>query len=1245
MLNRSAHEVPTTALSPHLSSEGSGESLEQILAQLPDAVMCINRDWQITFMNAEAMRLGRQTAESFRQGTFWQQYPELEGSPQADLYRHSMATGEPLHHDYFYPPFEIWLDLHVLPIRDGIALHYRDITSTKLAEAARAAMQAQLQQVLETTTDCVCALDRNWNFTFLNRRGEALLGRNDLLGKDIWQAFPATEEDTASSIVYHRAMDEGLPGEFEAFYAEPLNRWLNVICRPNPEGMVIFFRDITQERLDREMVERENTLLLETQQVARVATWEMDLQTGLLTHSPASYPVHGRPLALLRDLDDLRALLHAPHLPRLNSAIALATRTDASVTVEFQTRREDGTLTWLESRIRAVKRHGRPTHLRGLTIDINARKAADERREAAIRQLDGAMRATSEGVLLIDRNWTLTYLNPRAQNMMIPPGDYTGKNFWEVFPAARGTQLEQKHRAAMEQGIAGSFENFYPAPYHRWYTVEVRPSEDGIVVFYRDITVEKQAARKLSEQQALLAEIQQDARMATWVVDLETDALIFQRGAFPVFGRPNEELTTVSQWRSCVIEPDHDTVLRKIDSAIRSGKTVRHEWKMRTPDGGHVWVQSRYKAVVKEGVAVELRGITVDMTAEHDAREQLAAERTTLEHVQQTARVASWEHDIGADRVRYTSGSYPVYGRPFSEISDLAGFMDVVHPEDRERISLSTQAAMSSDRIMVNEFRATAPDGSTIWLEERFRSVREGGEAVSLRGMTIDISERKRNEEALRRSEERYRILSELNPQAMWMGSPQGDVTWANQHFLDYTGMTLDDLGRWPDAFDAEDRGSALAAWSHSVQTGENYEVEARMVRSADKSSRWWWVRAQPMRDADGKILNWLGVAMDIHDRRGFAQALLLKQEETERQRAELETVYATAPIGLALFDPVEFRYLRLNQRQAEFFGLEPSEILGQTVTDLAPIPGLLELFEQVREGTPVVNHLLEGELVTGPGHRYWTVNYFPVLDGEGKIQAISAASLEITPQKRAENALIQSEKLAAVGRLATSISHEINNPLEAITNLLYLIANSELTDDARLYLSMAQSELARVCQIATQTLRFHRQSVGPTNVSGKDLVAAVLNLYQGRLANSGIRVETLYASDQKILCFENDIRQVLNNLIANAIDAMRKGGRLVVRTHDSIDFAPGQSQPRYGIRITIADTGHGMPPEVMERIFEAFYTTKDLNGTGLGMWISEGIVKRHHGRLSVRSSVDDACHGTIFTLFLPAQDRVEAAT
>src|SRR5215469_5611029 len=213
------------------------------------------------------------------------------------------------------------------------------------------------------------------------------------------------------------------------------------------------------------------------------------------------------------------------------------------------------------------------------------------------------------------------------------------------------------------------------------------------------------------------------------------------------------------------------------------------------------------------------------------------------------------------------------------------------------------------------------------------------------------------------------------------------------------------------------------------------------------------WLRVQSYPAEDGIIVFFRDLTQEKLNR----ETLQRKTEEAERQRAEIETIYSTAPIGLALFDLDDYHYVRLNDHQAAFFGLTPDQIVGRTLTEMAPVPGLRELFDQVARGEPVINYPLEGTLITDPdNYRYWTVSYFPVYGANGRIQGITAASLEITQQRKAELALQQSEKLAIVGRLASSIAHEINNPLESVTNLLYLAEHHSQSSETERYLKMA---------------------------------------------------------------------------------------------------------------------------------------------------------------------------------------------
>jgi signal transduction histidine kinase len=264
---------------------------------------------------------------------------------------------------------------------------------------------------------------------------------------------------------------------------------------------------------------------------------------------------------------------------------------------------------------------------------------------------------------------------------------------------------------------------------------------------------------------------------------------------------------------------------------------------------------------------------------------------------------------------------------------------------------------------------------------------------------------------------------------------------------------------------------------------------------------------------------------------------------------------------------------------------------------------------------------------------RFLDFVYQPRREADGTISGIIALGVDVTESKRAELALMQTEKLAAVGRLASSIAHEINNPLESVTNLLYLARETAISTQTREYLTLADRELRRVSVIANQTLRFHKQSSRPQSITCEDLIGSAISVYQGRLVNSSVEVERRKRAVHPVLCFEGEIRQVLSNLIINAIDAMHPhGGRLLMRSREGTDWRT----ERKGLILTVADTGSGMSPDIAPKIFEPFFTTKEIGGTGLGLWVSHEIVQRHGGVLAVRSSQRKGRSGTVFTLFLP---------
>lgn len=329
-------------------------------------------------------------------------------------------------------------------------------------------------------------------------------------------------------------------------------------------------------------------------------------------------------------------------------------------------------------------------------------------------------------------------------------------------------------------------------------------------------------------------------------------------------------------------------------------------------------------------------------------------------------------------------------------------------------------------------------------------------------------------------------------------------------------------------------------------------------------------------------------------------------------------------------------RIVSINPSVKAVFGYEPHELIGQQMPILMP--------ERLRSShrAGIAQHL-----ATGTRHIPWTGVQLPGLrkDGQEIPLEISFSShatngmmrftgfiRDISDRQKIHATLLQSEKLAAVGRLASSIAHEINNPLESVTNLLFLARSS--TDAAKIkdFLELADQELRRVSVIANQTLQLHKHSPTPVPVIVDELIDGSLALYRGKLLNLDLSIERRKRAHRAANCVAGEIRQVLNNLIGNAIDATPRGGRILARSRDAIDWASG----RTGVVLTIADTGTGISPEVRARMFDPFFSTKGESGSGLGLWICSHLIAKNSGVLRIRTSQGPGRSGTVFALFLP---------
>ncbi len=317
-------------------------------------------------------------------------------------------------------------------------------------------------------------------------------------------------------------------------------------------------------------------------------------------------------------------------------------------------------------------------------------------------------------------------------------------------------------------------------------------------------------------------------------------------------------------------------------------------------------------------------------------------------------------------------------------------------------------------------------------------------------------------------------------------------------------------------------------------------------------------------------------------------------------------------------------------------FGTDPTAWLQYVISE--DIPALDEAFARVRADG--ADYHTQYRVRWPDGSLHWLESQGKCqFDAQGKVVRIFGVMANITHRKQSEEALLRAEKLAVAGRLAASVAHEINNPLEAVANMLYLITIADSTEQARSQASSALDELMRISLVTQSTLKFHRESGKPKVTLLSEIVDSVLAMFRGRLQSMNIAVRMKADRELPVTCMLSETQQIFANLVANAIEAMERDGQLVIRIRPSRDWRGGATA---GMRVTICDTGCGIDRASASRIFEPFFTTKPDTGTGLGLWVVAQLLERHKGNVHVWSSQRPAASGMAVSVFLPFGEEPE---
>jgi two-component system, chemotaxis family, CheB/CheR fusion protein len=364
----------------------------------------------------------------------------------------------------------------------------------------------------------------------------------------------------------------------------------------------------------------------------------------------------------------------------------------------------------------------------------------------------------------------------------------------------------------------------------------------------------------------------------------------------------------------------------------------------------------------------------------------------------------------------------------------------------------------------------------------------------------------------------------------------------------------------------------------------------------------------------------------------GLARQRSRAETQADAARQQMAAIVTSSDDAIASFT-VDGIVTSWNRGAELLFGYSAEEIIGRPISVLVP-PDRLEEFANSLAGLSREQRVpsYETERVDRNGTRLTILlSLSPLRNEQGKLVGASAIARDITSQKRTEEALRRNERLATAGRLTAAIAHEVKNPLEALTNLIYLARQDSAGREE--HLRRAEYEIGRLDAIAQQALGLVRETTSPEPLDAGKILEQVVQLYLRKLQAVGIKVEKQSGENLEILGYPGELRQVFSNLILNAIDAMRDGGRLYLRVARSHEWS---GERRSGVRVTFADTGGGISSKDLPHIFEPFYTTKKDQGTGLGLWLAYGSVQKHAGWMRVATRTTPGRSGTVFTVFLP---------
>ncbi len=782
-----------------------------------------------------------------------------------------------------------------------------------------------------------------------------------------------------------------------------------------------------------------------------------------------------------------------------------------------------------------------------------------------------------------------------------------------------------------------------------------------------DRPAKKPGKDEIPRDQSDWLELAQEAASAGfWSRDMVTGQSIWSEGLYRLFGlAPGVEASTET-WMSILHPDDREAVLARLNNSTTQGSPLASEHRIILPDGRQRWISVKGNIFRDDtGRPLRMCGICIDITDRKEMEDALRQSEQLYRAIGESINYGVWVCSPDGQNI-YTSPPFlKMAGLTQQECTEL-GWRQVLHPDDVDRTTASWKDCLKTGRTWDSEHRFLGADGRFHHILARGIPIHDTlGEITCWVGINLDMDNIKEAEQKLFKQAQFVSAVLDTAGALVMVLDRQGRINLFNRACEKITGYTAAEvLGRvvWETLIPPEEMPGVMDAWQ-KLAAGDFPGTYENHWLARDGSRRLITWSNTALTDETKEVQYIIATGLDITDRKRMEEELrrsrdelelrveertreLMKSEETARFRLmEIETYYNMIPIGLAIIDR-ELRYVRINERLAEMNGLPAAAHVGKTIREL--LPGMADPTEELahrilQTGESLTDIEFTGETAARPGiRRTYRESWFPFKDSSGQVSRVGIMVEDITQQRRLEEQLRQSQKMEAIGTLAGGIAHDFNNILAAIIGFAEMV-EEDLPEDSR-----SKARIRRVLNAASrgrdlvrQILAFSRKTE-PTreSLSLSSIIEETVQLLRASLPTT-IEIDfTTKASKDMIHASPAEVQQILMNLATNAASAMRDKSGTITIGLVNIDFEPDSPildddvEGGEYIQIVVTDTGTGMTPDIMKRVFEPFYTTKQVGeGTGMGLAVVYGIVKNLKGTVTVES---EPGAGSTFRVFLP---------